>query len=80
MEFEFTEPAGTIQTKSLTNAQGAKITYEYYIGKDGPSGFCLIIDGKDDGECFREQRKEFYQRIGIDIEQPNKKRGQLYTI
>lgn len=44
--------------------------------KDGPSGFCLTIDGKDDGEWFREQRKEFYQRIGIDIEQPNKKRGQ----
>ena len=35
IEYEFTEPTGAIQTKSLTNAQGAKITYQYYIGNDG---------------------------------------------
>jgi len=32
---DFTEPTSPIQTKSGTNAGGAKFTYEYYVGKDG---------------------------------------------
>jgi len=32
---DFTEPTSPIQTKSGTNAGGAKVTYEYYVGKDG---------------------------------------------
>ncbi len=34
-EFEFTEPAGPIQTKSFTNVKGARVTYEYYVGENG---------------------------------------------
>jgi hypothetical protein len=34
-KFEFTEPAGPIQTKSFTNVKGAKVTYEYYVGDNG---------------------------------------------
>ncbi len=36
--------------------------------KDGPSGFRFTINGKDDDVWFKQQRKEFYQKIGIDIE------------
>lgn len=35
IEYEFTEPIGAIQTKSLTNAQGAKVTYQYYVNENG---------------------------------------------
>lgn len=45
--------------------------------KDGPGGFRFTINGKDDDVWFKQQRKEFYQKIGIDIEQPNRKRGTL---
>lgn len=45
--------------------------------KDGPSGFRFTINGKDDDGWFKQQRKEFYQKIGIDIEPPNRKRGIL---
>ena len=43
--------------------------------KDGPSGFQFTINGKDGDEWFRQQRKEFYERIGIDIEQTEQRRG-----
>lgn len=36
--------------------------------KDGPSGFRFTINGKDDDVWFKQQRKEFYQKIGMDIE------------
>lgn len=45
--------------------------------KDGPGGFRFTMNGKDDDGWFKQQRKEFYQKIGIDIEQPNRKRGIL---
>ena len=34
-----------------------------------------LINGKDCDEWFRQQRKEFYERIGIDIEQTEQRRG-----
>lgn len=43
--------------------------------KEGPSGFRFTINGKDGDEWFRLQRKEFYERIGIDIEQTEQRRG-----
>ena len=43
--------------------------------KDGPSGFRFTINGKDGDEWFRQQRKEFYERIGIDIERTEQRRG-----
>ena len=43
--------------------------------KDGPSGFRFTINGKDGDEWFRQQRKEFYQKIGIDIERTEQRRG-----
>ena len=43
--------------------------------KDGPSGFRFTINGKDGDEWFKQQRKEFYQKIGIDIEQTEQRRG-----
>ncbi|MEQ2902915.1 MobV family relaxase [Alistipes finegoldii] len=43
--------------------------------KDGPSGFQFTINGKDGDEWFKQQRKEFYQKIGIDIEQTEQRRG-----
>ena len=43
--------------------------------KEGPSGFRFTINGKDCDEWFRQQRKEFYERIGIDIERTEQRRG-----
>ena len=43
--------------------------------KDGPSGFQFTINGKDDDVWFKQQRKEFYQKIGIDIEGTEQRRG-----
>ena len=42
--------------------------------KDGPGGFQFTINGKDCEGWFRQQRKEFYERIGIDIEQTEQRR------
>ena len=42
--------------------------------KDGPSGFRFTINGKDDDVWFKQQRKEFYERIGIDIERTEQRR------
>ena len=43
--------------------------------KDGPGGFRFTINGKDDDVWFKQQRKEFYEKIGIDIERTEQKRG-----
>lgn len=43
--------------------------------KDGPSGFRFTINGKDDDVWFKRQRKEFYERIGIDIERTEQRQG-----
>ena len=43
--------------------------------KDGPSGFRFTINGKDGDEWFKQQRKEFYQKIGIDIERTEQRQG-----
>ena len=43
--------------------------------KDGPSGFQFTINGKDGDEWFKQQRKEFYQKIGIDIERTEQRQG-----
>lgn len=52
------------------------VVLQFKPDKGGPGGFRLTFDGKDDSEWFREQRKEFYQHIGINIEQPDTKKGQ----
>ena len=41
--------------------------------KDGPGGFRFTINGDDDVR-FKQQRKEFYERLGINIE-PGQKQG-----
>jgi len=47
--------------------------------KDGPGGFRFTINGKDGDEWFRQQRKEFYQKIGINIE-PRQNKGNKYSV
>ena len=44
------------------------IILQFKPDKDTPGRFQFTINGKEDDEWFRQQRKEFYQRIGIDIE------------
>ena len=51
------------------------IVLQFKPDKDGPGGFRFTINGKDGDEWFRQQRKEFYERIGIDIEQTEQRRG-----
>lgn len=36
--------------------------------EDGPDGFRFTINGEDSDVWLKQQRKEFYQKIGIDIE------------
>ena len=43
--------------------------------KDGPGGFRFTINGKNDDVWFKQQRKEFYQKIGIDIERTEQRQG-----
>lgn len=43
--------------------------------KDGPSGFRFTINAEDSDVWFKQQRKEFYERIGIDIDSTEQKRG-----
>lgn len=52
------------------------VMLQFKPNKDAPGGFQFTINGKDGDEWFRQQRKEFYERIGIDIEQTGRKRGQ----
>ena len=47
--------------------------------KDGPGGFRFTINGDDDSKWFKQQRKEFYQKIGINIE-PRQNKGNKYSI
>lgn len=42
--------------------------------KDGPSGFRFTINGKNDDIWFKQQRKEFYEHLGINME-PSQKQG-----
>ncbi len=51
------------------------VVLQFKPNKDSPGGFQFTINGKEDDEWFRQQRIEFYQRIGIDIEQTGRKRG-----
>ena len=51
------------------------VILQFKPDKDGPRGFQFTINGKDCDEWFRQQRKEFYERIGIDIEQTEQRRG-----
>lgn len=51
------------------------VILQFKPDKDGPGGFQFTINGKEDDEWFRQQRKEFYEQIGIDIEQTGRKRG-----
>ena len=44
------------------------VILQFKPDKDGPSGFRFTINGKDDDVWFKQQRKDFYQKIGIDIE------------
>ena len=44
------------------------VILQFKPDKDGPSGFRFTINGKDDDVWFKQQRKEFYEKIGIDIE------------
>ena len=47
--------------------------------EDGPDGFRFTINGEDDSKWFKQQRKEFYQKIGINIE-PRQNKGNKYSI
>lgn len=52
------------------------VMLQFKPNKDAPGGFQFTINGKDGDEWFRQQRKEFYEKLGIDIEQTRRKRGQ----
>lgn len=51
------------------------VILQFKPDRDNPGGFRFTIDGKEDDEWFRQQRKEFYERIGINIEQTGRKRN-----
>lgn len=43
------------------------VVLQFKSDKDGPGGFRLAINGKEDDAWFRQQRKEMYERMGIKI-------------
>ena len=51
------------------------VVLQFKPDKDSPGGFQFTINGKEDDEWFRQQRIEFYQRIGIDIEQTEQRQS-----
>ena len=51
------------------------VILQFKPDKDGPSGFRFTINGKDDDVWFKQQRKEFYEKIGIDIDRTEQRRG-----
>ena len=50
------------------------IVLQFKPDKDGPGGFRFTINGEDCDVWFKQQRKEFYERLGINIE-PGQKQG-----
>lgn len=50
-----------------------EVVLQFKPDKDGLSGFRFTINGDDDVR-FKQQRKEFYERLGINIE-PGQKQG-----
>lgn len=63
------DPKPARYEKQIADLQGI------IAGKDGPGGFRFTINGKDGDEWFGLQRKEFYEKIGIDIERTEQRRG-----
>ena len=47
--------------------------------EDGPDGFRFTINGEDCDVWLKQQGKEFYQKIGINIE-PRQNKGNKYSI
>ena len=73
--YRYTGELYSIRYRQMFRAN--EVILQFKPDKDGPSGFRFTINGKDDDGWFKQQRKEFYQKIGIDIEPPNRKRGIL---
>ena len=73
--YKFTGELTSTEFQRPFHAQDAIL--QFRPDKDGPGGFRFTIDGKDDGEWFRQQRNDAIRRItGIDVERnPKIKRG-----
>lgn len=73
--YKFTGELTSTEFQRPFHAQDAIL--QFRPDKDGLGGFRFTIDGKDDGEWFRQQRNDTIQRItGIDMERnPKIKRG-----
>lgn len=69
--YQYTGSLTSTEFQRAFHAQDA--TLQFKPDKDGPGGFRFTINGKDDGEWFRQQRAQQIKRItGIDIEQQPK--------
>ena len=44
------------------------VVLQFRPDKEGPGGFRFTINGKEDDAWFQQQRKEMYERMGIDVE------------
>lgn len=73
--YKFTGELTSTEFQRPFHAQDAIL--QFRPDKDSPGGFRFTIDGKDDGEWFRQQRNDAIKRItGIDVERnPKIKRG-----
>lgn len=73
--YKFTGELTSTEFQRPFHAQDAIL--QFRPDKDGPGGFRFTIDGKDDGEWFRQQRNDAIKRItGIEVERNHKiKRG-----
>lgn len=65
--YKFTGELTSTEFRRAFHAQDAIL--QFHPDKDSPGGFRFTIDGKDDGEWFRQQRNDAIKRItGIDME------------
>lgn len=73
--YKFTGELTSTEFQRPFHAQDAIL--QFRPDKDGPGGLRFTIDGKDDGEWFRQQRNDAIKRItGIDMGiRPKIKRG-----
>ncbi len=71
--YRYTGDLHSIRYNHTFRANG--IVLQLKPDKDGLGGFRFTINGEDCDVWFKQQRKEFYERIGIDIKRTEQRRG-----
>lgn len=71
--YQYTGELYSVQYRQTFRAEN--IVLQFKPDKDGPGGFRFTINGKEDDEWFKQQRKKFNERIGTDIKRAGYRQG-----